>query len=240
MDITRKDLESKTIMELRSFARGREISLRRNWKKDEIVQAILRIVRPKRGRKPKPVQRKTAPVNRLKQPSKKITDRTEATQTGSKAAGQGRGLQKVIAHGDAGFDNEVNLMVRDSDTLFAYWRSAGKATPDPQSLVLRIHDVSGSAYGMPGKDVYEIPVRTASGTLYIPLRMPGHQFIGELGYATSAAFLPLASSTMAETPVDRAFALTPRSMTLFRRIYGVPEGAPLLLGDIPVVFSGDG
>lgn len=53
--MTKKELESQTIMELRSLAGKSEVPLRRSWTKSEIVAAILRTTSPKRGRKPKPV-----------------------------------------------------------------------------------------------------------------------------------------------------------------------------------------
>ncbi|MBI5143101.1 MAG: DUF4912 domain-containing protein [Nitrospirae bacterium] len=91
--MTKKELESQTIMELRSLAGKSEVPLRRSWTKSEIVAAILRTTSPKRGRKPKPVvvkppkpepvQKKTKPASvAVKQPSSNIRRAVETPPQG--------------------------------------------------------------------------------------------------------------------------------------------------------------
>lgn len=247
MAVTRKDLEVRTIMELRSFAREHDIPLRRNWKKDEIIQAILRMVRPKRGRKPKPVQRKPSTVASQGKRSREVA-KAEGPSTEKRPSLvrnlPGAGREKPPSS-EGTPESELALMVRNADTLFAYWKTQQsslertEADRRPQGI-LRIHDISGSAQGLPGKDYYDIPVPQPSGTLYVSLRMPGHRFVGELGCPKGGVFHAWASSTEVETPRDRVFPPTPRSMTFFLRVYGVSKGTPLSLEDIPAVFSGDG
>ena len=247
MAATRKDLETRTIMELRSFAREHDIPLRRNWTKDEIIQAILRMVRPKRGRKPKPVVRQpgrgissgTHSQDRIGERPASQGKHTTPVRPSSPPGGKGTSRQEAIS------EDELTLMVRNADTLFAYWRMPEPHVPPeaPRSSVgkvLRIHDLAGSAQGLPGKDYYDIPVHHASGTLYVSLRLPGHRFIGEVGIIWKGFFRAHATSLEVETPVDRVSPPTARAEALFRRVYGISKGASLLLQDIPAVFSGDG
>lgn len=247
MATTRKDLEGRTIMELRSFAREHDIPLRRNWTKDEIIQAILRMVRPKRGRKPKPVLRqpkgKTAAGTHLQSPVDQAPASKGKRPSPVKPSRPPEG--KGTSRPESTSQNELTLMVRNADTLFAYWRtpkpdvSVGE-TRSSLGKVLRIHDLAGSAQGLPGKDYYDIPLDHPSGTRYVSLRIPGHRFVGEVGVFQNGVFRAQATSLEVETPRDRVSPPTARAAGLFHRVYGISEGASLLLQDIPAVFSDNG
>jgi|GEM_PF-6228510 hypothetical protein len=77
--MTKKELESHTIMELRSLAGRSDVPLRRSWTKSEIVAAILRTTSPKRGRKPKPV------VVKPPKPEENARKKTKAAAVARKA-----------------------------------------------------------------------------------------------------------------------------------------------------------
>lgn len=162
--MTKKELEALKITELRSLAHKSSVSLRRTWSKAEIVAAILRITKPKRGRKPKPAVKtrkitsgtkaKTAASKKKQKKTKLKTSQkalTSAVMKKTSAAAQTATAKKatLIPQETAAKQvtptvsalalakNKVTLMVRDASTLFAYWSISGAGTTAKQPDIMQ-------------------------------------------------------------------------------------------------------
>lgn len=267
MATSKKELAALTIMELRTFAREQGVSLRRNWKKDEIVNALLRSVNPKRGRKPKParqpaqpkaVTKPAAPASRkaaakvaaaavakagpaaVKEPS---TRPAQMAQPAAKPTPVKTAREKLpgpaAQAASAAMPASVTLMVRNAHVLFAFWDVPASDLANKRGqLTLRIHDLT-SGDAVTGKDYYDVPLSPTQTSLYVLLRLPGHRFVCEIGILQhNGRFVPLAQSEKVETPVARVRPTRMEAVRFFQRVYGLEPGKALQVEQLMFVFSG--
>lgn len=229
--MTKKELESQTIMELRSLAGRSDVPLRRSWTKSEIVAAILRTTSPKRGRKPKPV------VVKPPKPEEPARKKTKAAAVARKAvAAQPESVAKPVDSTPkraAAISRKLPVSRKTTDS-----RSVSEAPPNPptaslrpsivnnltalmardphtlfvywelkdsipcEGLSLRLHDLtSRDRHGV--SDCYEYPVNCRTGGRYLFLRLPGRRFVCEMVSSSHGRHVVLARSGEVETPTDR-------------------------------------
>lgn len=87
--------------------------------------------------------------------------------------------------------NQIAVLVRDPDWLFAYW----EVQIDPgaeESVTMRVHDLSRG-------DAIFIPVRRRLGSWYVPAR-PYTEYELEIGLLQKGQFIALAKSPRIKTP----------------------------------------
>lgn len=109
-------------------------------------------------------------------------------------------------------EDRVTLLVRDPETLFAYWELTPSATetacreqgcpPEALTPVLRLHDLTQ------GSPPEEVAVGQAE-SWYLHVGRPGHRFQAELGLrGPTGRFTPIIRSNLVETPPCSPASLT--------------------------------
>jgi len=244
--MNRKELESLKIMELRTYAREHDVSLRRNWSKSEIIAAIVRVTRPKRGRKPKPSARvavtlKGAPplTGRKKAAAgkrKAVKARPEPEPSGK--PGKGNAGSSSGGYNGAG-PGSITLMAQDAATLFLYWDVSGAggkaaAALDGGRLRIRLWDMAKSETA----DCYDMAASDLTGSRYVKIGLPDHLFACEIGIHTgNGRFVKLATSSAVRTPPDRMASMPAGSEKFYEENFGLEPGEKVKLKNLTFVFS---
>lgn len=230
-----KDLEKKTVAELRSMMKKHGISSKSGSTKADLIRALVKAKTPKALKKPAVKKTgKKAAAKTVKKPVAKVAKKTAkkvAQKTVKKKAAKAvKPTPKVSktpavpsggkAHPPlpAASTSRLTLMVVDPYKLFAFWevnaQEVERIIRDGQGFatILRTYFFrEGEPTGF-----FDVPVTELSGKKYIEV-IPDRGYQVEFGILKGERYFPLAKSRIKHTPTFRIAKgeLTPEEAEIF-------------------------
>ncbi len=219
--MAKKDLGEKKITELRTMAKKKGIPLKRDWKKADIVKALLKEEKVKKEKKTSKAVKKVEGKPKAKEPAKKpkariaVKEKKIAVPSVKKefpikqtvpmppmAVSQPPELPEEYG------ENRITLMTRDPQWLYAYWEVKEDTLRETSkklkggNLCLRVYDVTGVEFnGDNANRFLDINVYERIGNWYIDVRQPDSEFIADIGVKDNTGhFMSIARSNKTSTP----------------------------------------
>jgi hypothetical protein len=222
--ITAASLKSYTAKDLAQMAKQRGIAGWHSMRKEQLVQALLKTVKPERNGKSAAkaaVKSKSSPRTSRNATSRQVRRRPTVAQRKIRAVHAAREnfmdlslpvtAPKAGEHADAVKDRLV-LMVRDSYWLHAYWELSARVVERAQAAlgarwhaarpVLRLLEVGNVSVSNCAEQVVRvINIHGAVKNWYIDVQDPPKTYRVEIGYLTADSdFHVLAHSNVVTTP----------------------------------------
>lgn len=222
--MTKKELESKTVLELRALAKKLKITLGAKRKADIIKELLKGVVSPTKGAVPpakkeaKPATKKKAvspAEEKAKAPKKRAKAKAETPVKTTPSPVRRGVIEPSIAKvqilppepGAEYGEDMVTAIIVEPSKIFVFWELRESTIKKiGGSPFLRIYDVTGIEDKSQSQSFFDIDCKNRIGSRYIDLS-EGKEYIVEIGLSTKKKFIPVAQSQRTSTFRARPQAL---------------------------------